>query len=286
MIKKNIIPYYAFTKTHLRGSFHLLTFIISLLFLPIYLIFFKKHKNSKKIPTIIILTAQIFLYGNSAFYHLMPYDFKRQMVDHFCIFLFIFAVQCSVIFKVLIINHVENKEENKSNFLESVENNLGCKENKLDSVENKFENKSKLDGGENKIENKLQSVENKLENKENNIENNLYFKGNSNKRLFTALATTFTFLLIGLLKLIFQKKINEKLDVSLYILHGISSSFIINVHKKVKRFFVMGGIFYILGAILFEREFPNFNVYFGYHEIFHLFTITANFLFLFPVMVY
>jgi hemolysin III len=89
---------------------------------------------------------------------------------------------------------------------------------------------------------------------------------------------------IGILRLIFIGKLHDILDLFCYIIHGcIPLPFfnLLNNFTFSDLFYISsGGIFYILGGIVYGMERPNFfPKSFGFHELFHVFTILANFFF-------
>ncbi|KAF7684083.1 UPF0073 membrane protein [Astathelohania contejeani] len=103
------------------------------------------------------------------------------------------------------------------------------------------------------------------------------------------LIITWTITIIGLLKVIFILDRYDTLDVVFYILHGVSIvPFFKYVYDNVSLIdvilFILGGIIYISGGIIFrlKRPDPNPKV-FGYHEVFHVFTVIANLCFLIPI---
>lgn len=103
------------------------------------------------------------------------------------------------------------------------------------------------------------------------------------------LMVTWTISGLGILKLIFLRKIYETLDVVMYILHGVSVvpffQFVIsNVTLTDILLFFCGGFLYIAGGIFFRIRRPDpFPNTFGYHEVFHIFTVAANACYMVPI---
>lgn len=103
------------------------------------------------------------------------------------------------------------------------------------------------------------------------------------------LMVTWTISGLGILKLIFLKRIYETLDVAMYILHGVSVvpffKLIINSVTLIDVIlFVCGGVLYIVGGVFFRIRKPDpFPNTFGYHEVFHIFTVAANACYMVPI---
>ncbi|KAM0685641.1 hypothetical protein COBT_003145, partial [Conglomerata obtusa] len=103
------------------------------------------------------------------------------------------------------------------------------------------------------------------------------------------LIVSWTITLIGIFKVIFLN-VREVVDVIFYICHGVC---IIPFVKKMALylgtvqwiFIITGGVLYIIGGIVFGAEKPNpWPKVVGYHEIFHVLTIIANYCFMIPVV--
>nr|AGE95739.1 hypothetical protein ECU06_1500 [Encephalitozoon cuniculi] len=104
------------------------------------------------------------------------------------------------------------------------------------------------------------------------------------------LMTTWTISLAGILKIILMKKLHMYFDLMVYILHGVSVvPFFHIIMKSVPvsdiSLFVLGGVIYIVGGLIYGMEKPNpYPQVFGYHEIFHVMTVLANWCFLTPLL--
>lgn len=87
--------------------------------------------------------------------------------------------------------------------------------------------------------------------------------------------------IIGISRLVFMRHMYDIFDLICYIAHGM---IVLPFYNIVKHFghlelslIVLGGMFYIVGGIIFGLERPNpVPGTFGYHEIFHVMTIVAN----------
>eukprot|EP00866_Antonospora_locustae_P001399 jgi/Antlo1/1399/1242 len=103
------------------------------------------------------------------------------------------------------------------------------------------------------------------------------------------LVITWTISGLGILKVMFLKSIYETLDVVIYVIHGMSVvpffKFLIrNTTLSDVILFVCGGVLYILGGIFFRIRKPDpFPSIFGYHEVFHVFTVAANICYMIPI---
>lgn len=90
--------------------------------------------------------------------------------------------------------------------------------------------------------------------------------------------------ILGIMKILIMRKLHNIFDLVVYIAHGAIIIPFYNLYKGFqfdeKLLCVLGGLFYILGGVIYGFEKPNPSPkMFGYHEIFHLFTIFANFCF-------
>ncbi|KCZ74235.1 hypothetical protein H311_04801, partial [Anncaliia algerae PRA109] len=90
-------------------------------------------------------------------------------------------------------------------------------------------------------------------------------------------------------KTILLNHIYETVDILMYIVHGTSvipflNIFINHIKRSELILFIVGGCFYVIGAILFRIRKPNPSpLVFGYHEIWHVFTVLANLCFFVPI---
>lgn len=111
-----------------------------------------------------------------------------------------------------------------------------------------------------------------------------------NKLGQTFIFTTWIISVVGIMKVIFLSAVYETVDVVFYIIHGVVALPFINlVIKSFNAYqivcFFMGGISYILGGVLFRLRKPNPNPHvFGYHEVFHVFTVVANLFYMIPIL--
>lgn len=104
------------------------------------------------------------------------------------------------------------------------------------------------------------------------------------------LMMTWTISLAGILKIILMKKLHMHFDLMVYILHGMS---IVPFFRIIMNsipigdlsLFILGGAIYIIGGLIYGMERPNpYPQVFGYHEIFHVMTVLANWCFLVPLL--
>ncbi|TBU00954.1 hemolysin-III-like protein [Hamiltosporidium tvaerminnensis] len=104
------------------------------------------------------------------------------------------------------------------------------------------------------------------------------------------LILTWTITLLGILKIICISNEYEIIDVSLYMIHGVSIVPFFHILLKYinisKMFYlVFGGVFYIMGGVVFGMHRPDpFPSVFGYHEVFHVLTVIANTCFMIPLL--
>lgn len=87
--------------------------------------------------------------------------------------------------------------------------------------------------------------------------------------------------IIGISRLILMRHLYDIFDLVCYIAHGMVVLPFYNVVRHFDRLdlflMVLGGIFYLIGGIIYGLERPNpVPKMFGYHEIFHAMTIVAN----------
>lgn len=96
---------------------------------------------------------------------------------------------------------------------------------------------------------------------------------------------------LGILRTIFFTNIPKLLNVSFYILMGfVLIPYMPLVFQHVDFLygcsFVLGGLIYTFGGLVFGFERPNpLPHYFGYHEIFHLCTVLGNLCFAVPIVI-
>lgn len=104
------------------------------------------------------------------------------------------------------------------------------------------------------------------------------------------LMTTWTISLAGILKIVLMQKLHTHFDLMVYILHGVSVvPFFHIIMRSVSLcdvlLFVLGGVIYIAGGLIYGIEHPDpYPQVFGYHEIFHVMTVLANWCFLVPLL--
>lgn len=104
-----------------------------------------------------------------------------------------------------------------------------------------------------------------------------------------AIVMTWVLAGVGTVHSILYGGINDTIDVVSYIFHGVSilipCSTFPNVMMPYRVLFVTGGFLYILGGVLFRFEiFDFYPDIFGFHEVFHLFTVAANMCFAIPII--
>lgn len=104
------------------------------------------------------------------------------------------------------------------------------------------------------------------------------------------LMITWTISIAGIMKIVLMKKLHTHFDLAVYILHGISVVPFFNIIVRYVSIsdmflFVLGGAIYIVGGLIYGIERPNpYPTIFGYHEIFHVMTVLANWCFLIPLL--
>jgi hemolysin III len=86
---------------------------------------------------------------------------------------------------------------------------------------------------------------------------------------------------VGILKILILRKLHNIFDLAVYMLHGCIIVPFINVFGQLKIvdkvLSLVGGIFYLLGGLVYGAERPNpCPKVFGFHEVFHLLTVIAN----------
>lgn len=96
-----------------------------------------------------------------------------------------------------------------------------------------------------------------------------------------AIKVTWTITILGISRIFLFKRLYDIFDLVCYIVHGLAILPFIRLLSFItiiERFLVFfGAAFYIIGGIIYGAERPNpFPNLFGYHEIFHIFTIIAN----------
>lgn len=92
---------------------------------------------------------------------------------------------------------------------------------------------------------------------------------------------SWTISLIGILKIALMNRLHNIFDLILYCVHGaIIAPFykvISGMHAFDKFLVYTGGLLYLTGGLVYGLEKPNpYPKTFGWHEIFHVFTIAAN----------
>ncbi|KAH9411180.1 hemolysin III-like integral membrane protein [Ordospora pajunii] len=104
------------------------------------------------------------------------------------------------------------------------------------------------------------------------------------------LMTTWTISLSGILKILLMNNFHTNIDTLVYILHGISVIPFFNIIVKSislcdALLFILGGAIYIVGGCIYAIEKPNPSPkVFGYHEVFHIMTVLANWCFFVPLL--
>lgn len=94
----------------------------------------------------------------------------------------------------------------------------------------------------------------------------------------------------GTLKIILMKRLGNTFDTIVYIIHGVSVVPFINILFKNLNFndfilFLIGGGLYVCGGVIYGIKWPDiYPSVFGYHEVFHVLTVIANYCFLVPVV--
>ena len=87
--------------------------------------------------------------------------------------------------------------------------------------------------------------------------------------------------LIGILQSIFWVKAPKWVTALFYIVMGwIATPYLSELYASLGLgkliLLIMGGVFYTVGAVFYAMKKPNFYLpFFGYHELFHLFTVVA-----------
>lgn len=86
---------------------------------------------------------------------------------------------------------------------------------------------------------------------------------------------------LGITKIILMNKLHNFFDLVFYCVHGIIIlpfyKILACIHIFDKVLMIIGGIIYLAGGVIFGLEKPNpFPKVFGWHEVFHVFTIIAN----------
>lgn len=98
---------------------------------------------------------------------------------------------------------------------------------------------------------------------------------------FGMLKVSWALSIIGIFRLVLIRRMYDIFDLFCYIGHGM---LVLPFYKILSCFtgfelsmIVLGGVFYIIGGIVYGLEKPNpFPKMFGYHEIFHILTLLAN----------
>jgi hemolysin III len=88
--------------------------------------------------------------------------------------------------------------------------------------------------------------------------------------------------LIGIVyKLLFLRGNRNHISLVTYILMGWIGILVIPhalplIEGRVLVFILAGGLAYTIGAVIFALGRPNFHIYFGHHEIWHLFVLAGT----------
>jgi hemolysin III len=96
----------------------------------------------------------------------------------------------------------------------------------------------------------------------------------------------------GILKSLLIENPPKILNVLFYFVCGLTILPVLpevfsSIGAILSLFMALGGFFYLLGGTIYGIEWPNpFPKFFGYHEIFHLLTLLANFCFLVPIIIF
>lgn len=113
-----------------------------------------------------------------------------------------------------------------------------------------------------------------------------------NKYAKRILITTWTITACGIIKILATGKLHNMFDLVFYICHGLSIvPFLSVIYNNVGItdiiFFTLGGITYIIGAIIYGYEKPNpIPKILGFHEIFHIFILLGSLAHFFAVFKY
>lgn len=100
---------------------------------------------------------------------------------------------------------------------------------------------------------------------------------------------SWTISILGTSKILFYKHLNHAFDTFVYILHGLSvipffNLITSNVSKIDLIFLISGGAIYVIGGLVYGYKRPDpYPFIFGYHEVFHLTTVLANYCFFIPI---
>lgn len=104
------------------------------------------------------------------------------------------------------------------------------------------------------------------------------------------LSATWVIAIAGVVKCLLIKHVSKVFNVGFYFLCGLTIlPFIPKIWPHVAitdmMYFIAGGVLYLAGGFVYGLESPDlFPDIFGYHEVFHLLTIIANFCFLGPIL--
>lgn len=115
----------------------------------------------------------------------------------------------------------------------------------------------------------------------NNINHN---QNNGFYSHFSFIKLTWFVSLVLIARLILYRKLHDIFDLCCHILHGMAVLPYISLLSHLSYFDLIliffGGFFYITGGVIYGMEKPNpIPRIFGFHEIFHVFTVIANFCF-------
>lgn len=103
----------------------------------------------------------------------------------------------------------------------------------------------------------------------------------SNPLTHLALKVSWSISIVGIMKILFMNRLHHIFDLVVYILHGAVIvpfyRIISNIDMFDRILIFVGGFLYVFGGVIFGIERPNFYPrIFGYHELFHVFTVLAN----------
>lgn len=104
------------------------------------------------------------------------------------------------------------------------------------------------------------------------------------------LTLTWSITLGGILKIVLLQRLDHVFDLCVYMLHGVSvipffKILIDNLSTLDLILFIAGGAIYLAGGLVFGYQRPDpIPTVFGYHEVFHVFTIVANYCFFVPIL--
>ncbi len=104
------------------------------------------------------------------------------------------------------------------------------------------------------------------------------------------LTMTWSITIGGILKIVLLRRLDHVFDLCVYMLHGVSvipffKILMDNLSTLDLILFIAGGALYLAGGLIFGYQKPDpIPTVFGYHEVFHVFTIIANYCFFIPIL--